>query len=611
VSPTEETKKEERKPKFREVARAAWRMLKWGRSVSPYALPSMFIFLMIVSVLPFGTSYLDSRVIDEIVRLLGLPQEQRGLATFTTLIVLVVAANILERSIWICIAYAEKMNFFNISRTVTLKFLRKASELDVYHYENSESNDVIQKAKDTYTWKPAAFLSRSIYMIGDVIRILASVIIILSFSFPAFVFVLLTTVPSLIVNLKLSEGSWGIWSGNATDRRRFFRSADLLTRENSLMELRIFRSRRYLLNVVEEIYNRFTDKERKAELRRTFLESLVGNLSTLGTMAFWVFAIVATLNGEITLGLLTFYTSSLTRFSEALNSLFRQLSDHYEDGLYLVDLFKFIDLENVVTSGTLQVDSANRAPLIVFRNVDFKYPDTDKYVLKNFNLVIEPGEHVALVGANGAGKTTIIKLLSRFYDVTEGQILINGVDIRELDMDSWYDQVGVLFQDFIKYGQFDVRTNVGLGRVDNIEDMNGLQNAIFKADAKAFIEEYEHQLEQVLDKSFDNGTNPSEGQWQRIALARAFFRDAPILVLDEPTSAIDAKAEQEIFERLYEFSQDKSLIIISHRFSTVRNADKIYVIDDGQVAECGSHDDLIRLDGKYKEAFSAQAKGYQ
>jgi len=239
-------------------------------------------------------------------------------------------------------------------------------------------------------------------------------------------------------------------------------------------------------------------------------------------------------------------------------------------------------------------------------------------VLKNFNLVIEPGAHIALVGVNGAGKSTIIKLLCRFYDVTEGQILINGVDLRHLDSESWYQQIGVLFQDFIQYGQFSARTNIELGDMDGMGDADQLDRAIFKADAEAFLKAYSQGIETVLDKSFEGGVNPSVGQWQRIAPARAFFRDAPVLVLDEPTSAIDATtsaidalAEYEIFERIYNFSAEKTLIIISHRFSTVRNADTIYVVDDGQIIESGSHESLLRLNGQYAKAFEAQAQGYR
>lgn len=608
---TDETLPPEAKHTPRQVASAVWRMLRLGFALSPVALPVTAVLLALNSMLPFATSFLDSRVIDEIVRLLGLSPENRLLETLVPLIILVIGANVLERLLWILIGYAEQTSHYNLTRALTLRFLHKASELDMAHYESQTSSNLIQKAKDSYTWKPAAVINRTVYMSGDVIRILTSMAIILSFSLPAFLLALVTTIPALIARLKLGEGSWSIWEANATDRRRFWRSVDLLTNESALMELRIFRTRLYLLDTIRDIYDRFTDKERKDALRRTLIESLVGNLSTIGTMAFWVIAIIATLNGQITIGLLTFYTGALDQFSSALTNLFRNLSDYYEDGLYLVDMFDYYDLPTTVKSGAQTVENNGKPPLITFRNVTFTYPNAVQPVLKNFNLVIEPGAHIALVGVNGAGKSTIIKLLCRFYDVTEGQILINGVDLRHLDSESWYQQIGVLFQDFIQYGQFSARTNIELGDMDGMGDADQLDRAIFKADAEAFLKAYSQGIETVLDKSFEGGVNPSVGQWQRIALARAFFRDAPVLVLDEPTSAIDALAEYEIFERIYNFSAEKTLIIISHRFSTVRNADTIYVVDDGQIIESGSHESLLRLNGQYAKAFEAQAQGYR
>jgi ATP-binding cassette subfamily B protein len=596
----------------RQVASALGAILRLALKVSPAALPAMIVLLALTSLLPFGTSFLESRVIDEIVRLLGLPPDNRLLDTLIPLIVVVIAANVLERFFWILIGYAEQITHYNLTRALTLRFLQKASELDMAHHESQASSNLIQKAKDSYSWKPAGVISRTVYMSGDLIRILTSMAIILSFSFPAFLLALLTTIPTLIARLKLGEGSWGIWAANATDRRRFWYSADLLTRENALMELRIFRTRLYLLDTIREIYDRFTNKERKDALRRTLIESVVGNLSTIGTMAFWVIAILATLNGQITLGLLTFYTGALDQFSNALTNLFRNLSDYYEDGLYLADLNAYHNLPTMVKPGARAVSNQpGQPPRIEFREVSFTYPNAAQPVLKHFNLVIEPGAHIALVGVNGAGKSTIIKLPCRFYDVTEGQILINGVDMRDLDFESWYRQIGVLFQDFIQYGQFSARTNIELGDIDGIGNPQRVEQAIFKADAEVFLKQYADGLETVLDKSFEGGTNPSVGQWQRIALARAFFRDAPVLVLDEPTSAIDALAEYEIFERLYSFSANKTLVIISHRFSTVRNADLIYVIDDGQIIESGSHEALLRRQGQYAKAFEAQAQGYR
>lgn len=447
-------------------------------------------------------------------------------------------------------------------------------------------------------------------MSGDLIRIISSIAIVLTFSFPAFLLVLLTTIPGLIINIKLGSDSWGIWDANALDKRKYWWTKDMLGREDSLMELRIFRTQDYLMGVVKDIYNRFTDKERKNQVKRAFLESIFGNLSTLGSLGFWIIAIAATLNGDITLGLLTFYVSSTNNFSSALAGFFRYLSAQYEDSIYMVDFFKFLNLENTIKEGKLELHKKNNAPLIEFKNVWFKYKNSKRYVLKNFNLTINPGERIAFVGVNGAGKTTLIKLLCRFYDVSKGEILVDGINIKDLTFESLYTKIGVLFQDFIRYSQFDVKTNIELGDVSNLGNRARVEESVFKADAKEFIDAYSNKLEQVLDKSFEGGINPSGGQWQRIALARAFFRDAPILILDEPTSAIDAKAEFEIFERLYEFSKNKTVIIVSHRFSTVRKADKIYVLDKGQIVEQGTHVELLALNGKYSDAFYTQAKGY-
>lgn len=593
------------------VLNAIWRLVKLSFQVSPFAFPAMIIAVAAYSLMPFGISYLDSLVIDEIIRLLGLAPENRLFETLILLIALVIAINVLNRLFETFVNYTDHVNRHNLTRGLTLRFLQKASELDITHYESLESSNTIQKAQDSYNWKPAEVINRTVYLSGGVISVIASMVIILNFSPLAFLIVVITTIPALVAHLKLGQGSWSIWEANATDRRRYYQSAELLSTENTLMELRIFRTRLYLLEVVREIYERFTNKEKKNAIRRTLIESLFGSLSTIGTMVFWLIAIIATLNEQITIGLLAFYIGALEQFSSALSNLFRNLGSYYEDGLYLVDLFDYFDLPQLIKPGIKTIEFTGKPPHIEFKDVSFSYPNTENLVLKNFNLVIEPGTHIALVGANGAGKSTLIKLMCRFYDLTSGQILINGIDLRDLDFESWYRQIGILFQQFILYGQFSARTNVELGDIEGMGNHEQLKQAIYKADAEVFINAYTKGLDTILDKSYEGGTNPSVGQWQRIALARAFFRDAPILILDEPTSAIDALAEYEIFERLYNFSVDKTLIIVSHRFSTVRNAQIICVIDDGQIVESGTHESLMALNGAYSQAFEAQAQGYR
>ena len=249
-------------------------------------------------------------------------------------------------------------------------------------------------------------------------------------------------------------------------------------------------------------------------------------------------------------------------------------------------------------------------PVIEFKKVSFKYPGAERFILKDFNLIIRSGEKIALVGENGAGKTTLIKLLLRFYDVTEGELLINGVNIKDISLKEWHKTIGALFQDFIKY-QFSFKENVLFGDLAKPEDPEQINKAIQSSGANGYLPTLPKGMNQQVGKMFEEGVDLSGGQWQKLALARAFYRDAPLLILDEPTSAIDAKAEFEIFERVQNLQKDKTVIIISHRFSTVRNADRILVLDEGQIIEEGTHNQLMKKKGLYAELFEIQAQGYK
>jgi ATP-binding cassette subfamily B protein len=279
---------------------------------------------------------------------------------------------------------------------------------------------------------------------------------------------------------------------------------------------------------------------------------------------------------------------------------------------YLDKFFEFLERKSEI----LNPISPKALPLTVipqvieFKFVSFKYPRSERYILKDFNLTIKSGERIALVGENGAGKTTIIKLLLRFYDVTEGEILINGVNIKELDLSEWHKYIGALFQDFIKY-QFKFKDNIYLGNLSKTDNEKLLRDAISKSGADKYLDTLPNGIEQIVGKMFEGGVDLSGGQWQKLALARAFFRDAPILILDEPTSAIDAKAEYEIFKNIQNLEKNKTVIIISHRFSTVRHADRILVLDDGKIIEQGTHEELVAQKGLYEELFEIQAKGYK
>ncbi|HLC83974.1 MAG TPA: ATP-binding cassette domain-containing protein, partial [Bacteroidia bacterium] len=290
--------------------------------------------------------------------------------------------------------------------------------------------------------------------------------------------------------------------------------------------------------------------------------------------------------------------------------------DHYSSmnmrSKYIDQYFELLEYPNsiILSNKPVTFDEQPKPPIIEFKNVSFKYPDSKRFILKNFNLTIGSGEKVALVGENGAGKSTLIKLILRFYDATEGEILINGTNIKEVDLKTWHQQIGALFQDFIKY-QFTFKENIIYGDIAKRNDAVAIKEAIKKAGADSFLGNLPKGTDQIVGKTFEEGVDLSGGQWQKLALARAFFRDAPILILDEPTSAIDAKAEYEIFQKVGELQKDKTVIIISHRFSTVRNADRILVLEGGKIVEEGDHKELMEKKGLYEELFTLQAQGYK
>jgi ATP-binding cassette subfamily B protein len=410
------------------------------------------------------------------------------------------------------------------------------------------------------------------------------------------------------MDLILGKRKYGVWDADTEVRRDYWQTNNYLDNEKYLKELKIFGSRNYLIKRLKGLLLGFQERQLAIEKKRFIFGSGLSFISGLGFGLVYLLIVKQVISGQISIGTFTFYVASVRALSGSISSFLRSISRLYEEGLYTVDLYKLIDIKPLIKDGTISYNSS-KAPLIEFTNVGFKYPFTKKYIFKDLNLKIKPGEHIAIVGENGAGKSTFVSLLSRFYDASEGKILINGTNVNSLKQDDWHKSLALLSQDFVRY-HFDVKANIGIGNISKMDDLDSIKQSAQKSGASGFIEELDHKYDTALSKRYKNGTELSTGQWQKIALARAFFKNSPILILDEPTSAIDPKAEYEIFEKLFDFAKDKTVIIISHRFSTVRNADRIIVLDDGKIVEEGSHKDLIKFGGQYKEAFDLQKKGY-
>jgi ATP-binding cassette, subfamily B, bacterial len=316
------------------------------------------------------------------------------------------------------------------------------------------------------------------------------------------------------------------------------------------------------------------------------------------------------IRGLTTIGNVTFYLNTLNQFQDALMLTARKLNDLSESALQIREVYQLFNMDPSFPEGKNSIKYLSKGPTIEFKRLSFSYPNTDKPVIKNISLVINSGEKIAIVGHNGAGKTTLVKLVSKIYLPTSGQILVNNKDLSLLKTPDWYKNMGVLFQDFNTYPQLTVKENIYMGNPSEPIDEVSLRLAAQAADATDFINEYPNGFDQILSEKIKGGIRPSFGQWQKLAIARFFYRNAPLIIFDEPTASIDAVSEYNIFNNIYEFFKDKTVIIISHRFSTVRNADRILVMENGEIVEEGSHNELMSKNGKYAKAFMLQAKGY-
>jgi ATP-binding cassette subfamily B protein len=568
----------------------------------------MFIGVIIVSLIPFAHAYILKLIIDGIVE--AIKTEDVSLAPFARPIIFLAALSLLNRLTWRFVEYFERIIYLDFKRYLDIVVDTKYSQLGFEHYSNSKTNDLLNRVKETYSWRPINFANRQLWIMQNVIETISNAVAITALNVWIFLGILISTIPEFIIKMKYGRGMWSIDVAKGSTRRDYWNTSWYLKEERFLEEIRIFGSGKYLINRIRKLYKSFL-KLQKAQEKSKLLISIFASLFSLIIFSISeIFIFISTLHQNITIGSLSFYNGRIYRLNDNLQSFFRNLGFNYEDLLYVNDLFKVLELKNEIKEKKKAIKIDPSPKTIEFKNVYFKYPNAKEYALENFSLKINPQEKIALIGENGGGKTTVIRLLCRFFDVTEGEILIDGINIDSLDLNSWYKCIGVLFQEFNIYS-YSVKENIHLGDVDKRYEKTLFKKALKKSQAFKFVKEYKHGINTILSKRFKKGIQPSVGQWQKIALARAFFRDSPILILDEPTSAIDAKAEAEIFKQLETFEKDKTVIMISHRFSTVRNADRICVIDKGKILEQGSHDELMKKGGRYEKLFKLQAKGYK
>ena len=489
--------------------------------------------------------------------------------------------------------------------------IRKAISLDLQFFEDPVFYDTLQNARRRADSSALSIVRSTLQMAQQVITLISLVALLIRFSPWLAVIVFIAAVPSFLSQSQYAERAFRAVSRRAPESRLLNYLEMLLTGNESVKEVKLFGLGEPLLARYRELFMQFYEEDRAIAQKRTLAGLGWGMLSNLVYYGSYGWIVLRTIGGLITLGDMTMFLSIFRQSQRAIQSLLDSLNRLYESNLFLDNLITFLALEPVlVAPGNGRIAPEPIRHGIEFRNVTFRYPGSDVDVLRSINLTIEPGEHIALVGLNGAGKTTLIKLLTRLYDPTHGQILLDGVDLRDYDLQSLHQRFGVIFQDFVRY-QFSVRENIGFGQIDAAEDMARIRAAADRGGATEVIEGLPEGYESVLGRRWERGQELSGGEWQKIALARAFMRKAEVLVLDEPTSALDAEAEYEIFKRFGELMEGRIAVLISHRFSTVRMADRIVVLSEGRIHELGTHDQLIERNGAYARLFNLQAEGYR
>lgn len=492
----------------------------------------------------------------------------------------------------------------------SVELIQKAASMDLAQFEDPNFYDKLERARRQTTGR-VTLMTMVLSQFQDIITVITLAAGLIVFAPLLIILLIVAIVPSFLNEAYFSRSGYSLVRSWTPERReldyvRFIGASDLTAKEIKLFGLANFLSERF-----RKLAHKYYLANRKLAIQRTIWGSIFHIIGDLAYYGAYVLIIIRTVGGILTIGDLTFLSGSFARLRNQLQGIFSRFSRITESSLYLQDYFSFMEIKPsmLIASGGLTFPDTIQEGFR-FERVGFKYPESENWAVRNVSFTLHPGEKLALVGENGAGKTTLVKLLARLYDPTEGTITLDGIDIREYDLASYRRAIGVIFQDYVKY-YFTARENIAVGHIEALENREQIEFAASQSLADQVIDKLPKRYQQILGKRFAEGKELSGGEWQKIALARAYMKDSKLLILDEPTATLDARAEYEAFQRFAELTVGKTAVLISHRFSTVRMADRILVLKNGEVLELGSHEELLQLNGLYAELFQLQAAGYR
>ncbi|WP_202985243.1 ABC transporter ATP-binding protein [Mucilaginibacter inviolabilis] len=578
-----------------------WQTSRWMTVVNA-------LLRIIRSAMPLGLLYIGKLIIDQVVAVSH--EHVKDMAYLWQLVGLEFTLAILTDALSRAITLMDSLLGDLFSNYTSVRIMEHAATLDLDQFEDSVFYDKLERARQQTVGR-TILLSQVMSQVQDLITMGFLAVGLMAFNPWLIVLLLIAIIPAFLGESYFNDQSYALTRGQTPERRELDYIRYLGASDETAKEVKIFDLSAFIIDRFRLLSDKFYGDNRRLAIKRSLWGTFFAMLGSLGYYAAYLVIIVRTVNGSVTIGELAFLAGSFRQLRTLLEGILTRFTAVSQGAIYLRDFFEFFEIVPKIKL------AENALPFpksiqqgFTFENVGFRYINSDRWANRHLNFTLYPGEKLALVGENGAGKTTLVKLLARLYDPTEGRILLDGIDLKQYDLTDLRLNVGVIFQDYLRY-QMTFAQNIAVGKISEKDNRPLIENSARQSLADILAAKLPHTYDQQLGKRFADGVELSGGEWQKVALARAYMRDAQLLILDEPTSALDARAEYNVFERFAELTKGKSAVLISHRFSTVRMADRILVLEKGELIEIGNHQELLLKGGRYAELFDLQAAGYR